>query len=71
MPFNLYPTVQAVAEYNVGKLHNAGEPIALFTLVQMPAKHFQKMLQDLSQLSVLLVVPGLCSPLTYGQMLAL
>ena len=68
---HLHPTVQAVAEYNVAKLHNAGEPIAMFTLVSMPAKHLQKMLQDLSQSSVLLVVLGLCSPQTYGQMLAL
>ena len=46
-------------------------PSKLFTLVPMPAKHLQKMLQDVSQSSTLPVVPGLCSLLTYGQMLAL
>ena len=71
---HLHPTVQAVAEYNVAKLRNTGEAIATIKavhVVPMPAKHHQKMLQDLSQSSALPVVPGLCSPLTYGQMLAL
>ena len=30
---HLHPTVQAVAEYNVGKLRNAGEPIATIKAV--------------------------------------
>ena len=71
---HLHPTVQAVADYNVAKLCNAGEPIAttkLFTLVQMPAKHLQKMLQDLNQSSALLMVAGLWSTLIYGLMLTL
>ena len=31
--FHLHPTVQAVAEHNVAKLHNAGEPIATIKAV--------------------------------------
>jgi len=47
------------------------QPSKLFMPVPMPAKHLQKMLQDLNESSVLSMVPELCSPLTYGQMLAL
>ena len=71
---HLHPAVQAVAEYNVAKLRNTGEPIATIKAVHTgpnASKASPKMLQDLSQSSALPVGPGLCSPLTYGQLLAL
>ena len=71
---HLYPTVKLLPKTMLPSfvmLESLLPPSKLFTLVPMPAKHLQKMLQDSNQLTVLPVMPGLCSPLTYGQMLVL
>ena len=63
---HLHPTVQAVAEYNVAKLHNTGESIATIKAVHTGPNASKASPEDASGLE-----PGLCLPLTYGQMLAL
>ncbi len=65
----LYPTVEAVVEHNVTKLHSCGQPVATIKAVHtvlMRQKPLLMMLVDYNLLSVLLLVLVLCCPLISG-----
>lgn len=42
---HLYPTVNAVVEYNLSQLQDLNRPIALYIQATMLVKHHQKMLE--------------------------
>ena len=64
-PLHLHPTVQAVSEYNVAKLCNAGEPTATIKAVHTGPNGSKASSEDASGLEpvILLVVLRLRSPM--------